>query len=287
MEVIMGVKLVTDSTSYISEALQRELDITIVPLSVSFPDEQFLETEVDYDYFYRKIETSGVIPTSSLPSVGDMHQYFSKIIKEGHDILAIFISSLMSGTYQSAMLARDQLIEEFPEAKITILDSKTNCMSLGYPVVEAARAAGKGHTLSQVSDLASELIERMNFYFTPATLEYLRKGGRIGGAGALLGKVLKIRPVLFVDNGSTNVFKISRSFKGAIKEILKILDRDFKQRGLKQVIVHHINFPEKAQEIAQLIKQSYDINAPILSIGPVIGLHVGPGTVGIVYCTEK
>lgn len=283
----MGVKLVTDSTSYISEALQRELDITIVPLSVSFPDEQFLETEVDYDYFYRKIETSGVIPTSSLPSVGDMHQYFSKIIKEGHDILAIFISSLMSGTYQSAMLARDQLIEEFPEAKITILDSKTNCMSLGYPVVEAARAAGKGHTLSQVSDLASELIERMNFYFTPATLEYLRKGGRIGGAGALLGKVLKIRPVLFVDNGSTNVFKISRSFKGAIKEILKILDRDFKQRGLKQVIVHHINFPEKAQEIAQLIKQSYDINAPILSIGPVIGLHVGPGTVGIVYCTEK
>ena len=283
----MSVKLITDSTSYISEKLQRELDITIVPLSVSFPDEQFLETEVDYDYFYNKIETSGVIPTSSLPSVGDMHQCFSKIIKDGHDILAIFISSKMSGTFQSAMLAREQLIEEFPEARIDILDSKTNCMSLGYPVVEAARAAALGQSLSEVSDLASSLIERMNFYFTPATLEYLKKGGRIGGAAALLGKVLKIRPVLFVDNGSTNVCKKARGFTGAVNEILKILERDFTQRDLKQVIVHHINFPEKAQELVQFIKQTYDIDAPVLSIGPVIGLHVGPGTIGIVYCTEK
>ena len=283
----MGVKLVTDSTSYIPVELQKELDITVVPLSVNFPDEQFYETEVDYDYFYNKIDTSGIIPTSSQPSVGDMYESFRRLLEDGHDILGIFISSLMSGTSQSALSAREQLLEEFPQAKITILDSKTNCMALGYPVLEAARAVAQGQTLEQVSDLASGLIERMNFYFTPASLDYLQKGGRIGGAAALIGKILKIRPVLFVDNGRTNKHHTSRSFRGAINEILKIMDDHYQSRGLKHVMVHHINYPEKAQEIVQLVKERYDIDVSVVPIGPVIGLHVGPGTVGVVYCTEK
>ena len=283
----MGVKLITDSTSYIPVELQKELDITVVPLSVVFPDEQFYETEVDYDYFFNKIDTGGVIPTSSQPSVNEMYQPFRKLLEEGHDILGIFISSLMSGTSQSALSAREQLLEEFPNAKITILDSKTNCMALGYPVLEAARAAAQGQTLEQVSDMASSIIERMNFYFTPASLDYLQKGGRIGGAAALIGKILKIRPVLFVDNGRTNKHHTSRSFRGAINEILKIMDDDYKNRGLQHVIVHHINYPEKAQEIEQLVKERYNVDILVLPIGPVIGLHVGPGTIGLVYCTEK
>lgn len=283
----MGVKLVTDSTSYIPVDLQEELDITVVPLSVIFPDEQFYETEVDYNYFYNKIDSGGIIPTSSQPSVSEMYQPFRRLLEDGHDILGIFISSLMSGTYQSALSAREELLKEFPQAKITLLDSKTNCMALGYSVLEAARAAAQGQTLEQVSDLASDLIERMNFYFTPESLDYLQKGGRIGGAAALLGKILKIRPVLFVDNGRTNKHHTSRSFRGAINEILKIMDEDFQKRGLQHVIVHHINYPEKAQEISQLIKERYNVDASILPIGPVIGLHVGPGTIGLVYCTEK
>ena len=283
----MKTKVITDSTSYIPADLLEELDITVIPLSVHFPDESFLETEVDYDYFYQKIDTGGVIPTSSQPSAGEINRVFRRFLEEGRDILAIFLSSLMSGTYENALSSREQLLEEFPEARITVLDSRTNCMSLGYPVLEAARAAIQGHSLDKVSAIAAQLIPRMNFYFTPATLEYLRKGGRIGGAAALLGQILKIRPVLFVDNGSTNKYCTSRSFRGAISEIMNILDRDFQQKGLKQVIVHHINFPEKAQEIGQLIKQRYGFSVQILPIGPVIGLHVGPGTIGIVYCTER
>jgi len=283
----MGVKVITDSTSYIPADLQKELDITVIPLSVNFPDENFLETEVDYDYFYHKIETGGVIPTSSQPSGGEMYQRFRHILEEGHDILAVFISSEMSGTYQTALSTREQLLEEFPQAQIAVFDSRTNCMSLGYPVLEAARAAAQGQSLDQISAAVSSLIKRMHFYFTPASLEYLKKGGRIGGAAALLGQVLKIRPVLFVDNGRTNVFRISRNFRGAINEMMNLLDRDFHQRGLKEIIVHHINYPEKAQEIGLLIKQRYNITAPILPIGPIIGLHVGPGTIGLVYCTEQ
>ncbi|MDR2035836.1 MAG: DegV family protein [Coriobacteriales bacterium] len=283
----MKVKVITDSTSYIPADLREELGITEIPLSVSFPDEQFLETEVDYDYYYHKIETGGVIPTSSQPSSGEMVQRFRKILDQGHDILAIFLSSLMSGTHEAAMSAREQLLKEYPEAQITILDSKTNSMSLGYPVLEAARAAAKGLPLHQISEMASDLIQRMHFYFTPASLEYLKKGGRIGGAAALLGKVIKFRPILFVDNGSANVFRVSRNFRGAIDEMMKVLDRDYHQRGIKEVIVHHINFPEKAHELGEMIKQRYGIAASILPIGPVVGMHVGPGTIGLVYCTER
>ena len=283
----MTVKVITDSTSYIPADLRKEYDITEIPLSVNFPDESFLETEVDYDYYYNKIETEGIIPTSSQPSMGDMTQSFRKLLEQGHDVVAVFLSSLMSGTYEAAIGIRESLLKEFPERKIAIFDSRTNCMSLGYTVLESAKAAVKGFSLSQVSETASNLIQRMHFYFTPATLEYLRKGGRIGGAAALLGKVIKFRPVLFVDNGNVSVLRVSRSFRGAIDEIMKVLDRDFRSRGLTDVIVHHINFPEKALELKESIKERYGINAPVLPIGPVIGCHVGPGTIGLVYCTER
>ena len=283
----MNVKVITDSTSYIPRELQEELDINVIPLSVNFPDESFLETEVDYDYFYNKIETTGIIPTSSQPSGGEIYQQFKEFLEKGQDILAIFLSSLQSGTYQTALSIREQLLNEFPNAKIDILDSRFNSMALGYPVLEAARAAAQGFPLNQITALATDVIKRMNFYFTPSTLEYLKKGGRIGGAAALLGQIIKVRPILFVDNGDVGVNRISRSFNGAINEMLSILDRDFKQKGLQHVIVHHITFLEKAQELKQLIMDRYNISAPIMSIGPTIGLHVGPGSIGLVYCTEQ
>jgi DegV family protein with EDD domain len=159
----MSVKVITDSTSYIPADLLQELDITVVPLSVNFPDESFLETEVDYAYFYQKIETGGVIPTSSQPSTGDIYERFHRILEEGHDILAIFLSSLMSGTFQSALSIRERLLKEFPKALISVLDSRTNCMSLGYPVLAAARAAAQGDPRGQISAMASDLIQRMHF----------------------------------------------------------------------------------------------------------------------------
>ncbi len=284
----MTVKLITDSTSYIDKKTLEDLDITMIPLSVHFPDESFQETAVDYEYFYAKIASSGIIPSSSQPPQEELYNAFEKIISQGNEALGIFISKEMSGTYDSALKARERILQKYPDAVIEVLNSGSNCMSLGFPVLEAARAALKGNPLHEVLATARQTISRMHFYFVPVSLEYLRKGGRIGGAAALLGSILNIKPILFVNKeGKTDLLEKIRGSKAAINRLLSLLDKDFHTSGLKHVIVHHINAPEKARELARTIAARYSLDIPITSIGPVIGLHVGPGTVGIVYCTQK
>lgn len=283
----MSLKIVTDSTAYIDPSVQQELDITVIPLSVNFPDESFKETEVDYAYFYDKIDREGIIPTSSQPAQGEIQQVFNNIISKGKDVLAIFLSSEMSGTYHSALSARDMIRQEYPAARLEVLDSRTNCMAMGLIVIAAARAAKEGRSIEEAAEAARQTMKRIKFYFVPAGLEYLKKGGRIGGAAALLGSILQIKPILYVDNGKTAVLERARGARAAINRLLNLLDNDYKKYGLKNVMVHHISCPDKAAELAQIINTRYSLEVSVLPIGPVIGLHVGPGTLAIIYCTEN
>lgn len=285
----MAIKILSDSTSYIDVDTQKELDIEIFPLTVHFPDESFKETEVDYDYFYKKIERTGIIPTSSQPTLGEIYERFRSLTEQGYDVLAIFISSAMSGTYATALTARDLVLQEFPKAKIEIMDSFTNCMALGLQVIAAAREAQAGSTINKVIEAAQYIRDRVNFYFVPETLEYLKKGGRMGTASALLGTILNIRPILTVDmkNGMTHLFEKVRGTSAAIKRMLQLIEDDSKKYGLKEIIVHHINAPEKALGIRDSLQERYGMPVKIYSIGPVIGLHTGLGTVGFVYCREN
>ena len=283
----MAVKLVTDSTSYIDEYNKNELDIQVVNLSVHFPDASFDETRVEYDDFYQKIERDNVIPTSSQPTIGQVCDVFRKIVANGDDVLGIFISAQMSGTCESALTAKDIILEEYPQARIEIIDSKTNCMALGLQVVEAAKAAKAGQTMEQVIETAERVRSSVRFYFVPATLEYLIKGGRIGGAAAIIGSILQIRPILYVNDGVTDIFAKVRGTRKAVEKIFAQLQEDAKAYGLKHLLVHHINDVKQGQEIAAYLSRLYNREVPIFSIGPVIGAHVGPGAVGVVYCTER
>ncbi|MEQ8200515.1 MAG: DegV family protein [Syntrophomonadaceae bacterium] len=285
----MTVKIITDSTAYINQELQQELGIRVIPLSVHFSDESFVETEVDYDYFYGKIEKTGEIPTSSQPSAGDIYGVFKEIIEAGDEVLAILISSAMSGTYQTAMGVKDLLAREIPGARIEVLDSRTNCMALGVQVLAAARCGRAGGDMESAIRAAESIRERVNFYFVPETLEYLKKGGRIGTASALLGMILKIRPILTVDMkaGMTHLWGKARGTSAAVHRMLELLEADARRYGLQEIIVHHINAPERAEQLKGQLADKYRCPISIGTLGPVIGLHTGLGTIGVVYTTES
>lgn len=283
----MSVKVVTDSTAYITADLQKEYDLTIVPLSVIFPDESFKETEVDYGYFYAKIDREGVIPTSSQPSQGDMEEVFNRIIGEGDEVLAIFISGDLSGTCQSAYGARQSILQLNPQARIEIIDSRTTCMAMGSMVLAAAQAAREGKSLEEAATAARDIQARCGIYFVPATLDYLKKGGRIGGAAALLGSILKIKPILYLSDGKVAVFEKARGTRAALDNILNLLDRLHQTQGLSQVVVINVVAEQKAAELAAEIQSRYGLTPTMSVIGPVIGLHVGPGTLGVAYVTRK
>jgi len=286
----MAISIISDTTSYINLELQKELGIKLVPLSVHFPDESFQEDQVDYDYFYGKINREGIIPTSSQPSAWEFQTIFKEMIIAGDDIVAIFISSVMSGTYINAVSAKMELLEEFPDARIEIIDSRTNCMALGAIVLEAARVANNNATFDEVVTSAIGARNCVSFYFTPKVLDFLIKGGRIGTASALIGKILDINPVLTVDmsKGMTHLYTRARGFANALAKIYEALDNDYKKYGLKSIYIHHISAKEEAESTKKIIAGKYpDVSIHMCDIGPVIGTHVGPGTIGIAYCTEK
>lgn len=279
------IKVVTDSTSYIPEQQRALYDIQIVSLSVLLHQETIREVDLTNETFYDELAHAPEIPSSSQPSPYELYTTFENLIQAGHSIVALFISSEMSGTYASALSTKKMLLEKYPEAQIEILDSRSNCMQLGYAALAAARAAQAGQSIEQVVQAANEVIEHSRFLFTPDTLAYLKKGGRIGGASALLGTLLQIKPILTVQDGKTAVYTKVRTKKKAIDALVNGLLEDLKTRDLGEVIVHHINAPNEGQELANKLSTLLDCPVEIQSIGPVIGVHVGPGSIGIAYYT--
>lgn len=282
----MAVKILTDSTSYIDKTIENQLDIRVVSLNVIFGNESFKEREIDNEVFYKIMEEKG-IPTSSQPSVQELYNEMEKIVQNGDSILCIFISSHMSGTYSTAHAVREMILEVYKNAEIEIVDSTSNSMQLGFSAIVAARAALEGKNLGQVKEIAQENIKRSRFLFIPDTLEYLQKGGRIGRASALIGNFLKIIPILTVENGITTVLTKVRTKKKAIATMIDKMCEDIKKYGLGEIVVHHINAYDEALELAEELEEKLKIKIGICSIGPVIGTHVGPGAIAIVYYTER
>ncbi len=282
----MAVQILTDSTSYINKDIQKELGIKIISLSVIRGYESIKEVNIDNESFYRDLGQQE-IPSSSQPSVDEMYTIMKEVVEEGDDLVCVFLSSKMSGTYASSHLVKDMVLEEYPEGKIEIIDSQSNSMQLGFAAIVAARVARSGGSLEEVKEAVLENIKRSRFVFLPDNLDYLIKGGRIGGASGLIGSLLKIIPVLTVENGQTTVLKKARTKPKAVGVMLDKLIQDTKDYGLKEVCVHHINALGEAKELVVKIKEKLNITATISDIGAIIGLHVGPGAIGLVYYTEK
>ena len=282
----MSIKILTDSTSYINENICEELDIQKVSLYVTFGDDSFKETEISNQDFYRRMEKEG-IPISSQPPLGELLIQMKSILEAGHDLIAVFLSSKMSGTFDSAKILLEIFEEDYPNSNIKFIDSKSNSMQLGFSAIAGARLAQKGASFEEVVKEVKDTIVRSRFIFIPDSLEYLKKGGRIGSAGALVGRVLKITPILTVKDAETSIFKTVRTKGKAKTTMIQKAIEDHNLYGIKELAIHHIDALEEAEALRDELTKVLDVEMHIANIGPVIGLHVGPGSLGLAYYTEK
>ncbi|MDP5275979.1 DegV family protein [Chengkuizengella axinellae] len=283
----MTVKIVTDSTSYIPDFLLHQFEISVVSQNVVDEGQCERELDIDEEKFYEKLAIRKDLPSSSQPSVDEFHEVFENHIKNGDDIVGVFVSSEMSGTYETALMVKNILLEKYPEANIELIDSRVNIMQLGFATIAAARAAKAGKDIPGVVDAIQKNLNRSRILFVPETLEYLKRGGRIGTAKALIGSVLQIKPILTVKDGKTGVFSNARTKKRALEKMMNEFYENIKEHGLGDVIIHHIHCEKQARSIADKIGEKIDRAVGLAPIGPVAGLHVGPGTIGIAYYTKE
>ncbi len=283
----MAVSVVTDSVASIPAQTSRELGIEVVSLWINDGERHEADSDIDLPEFYRRLADMRVLPTSSQPSLESMVNAFTEAVQRGADVLGVFISEKMSGTVESARLAAQMVLEKFPSARIEIVDSRSNSMQEGLCAVAAAQAAMAGETLDRCVSAARDTISRTRYLFTPATLEYLQRGGRIGTASALLGNLLQIRPILTVADGQTTTFAKVRTQSRALTEIARTFAEDVRDHGLEYVVVHYIGDKAPAEQFArELVEPVAGAPVQVVPVSAVVGLHVGPA-VGLVYMTRS
>jgi len=280
------VAIVTDSTTAIPESIAREHNLTIVPLNLVWDGKSYLDgIEITPVEFYERLTKADTMPTTSQPSVGMFVETFRPLIDQGFDILTIVISEKLSGTYQSAIQAAD----DFPKNRITVLDSEQGSMPLALAVLMTAQAAQRGATLLECTNLAKDVCARVRTLFIVDTLEFLHRGGRIGGAARLIGTALKMKPILEIKDGAIESFDKVRTFKKATERVFEVAESEIGKQGTIEYLgIVTANASEVGDEFLTQAHQRFHVRNEFVGlISPVIGAHVGPGTVGFVYLPAK
>lgn len=279
----MAVHVITDSTASLPAEICSELGIEIISLWIHFGDATYKDTEIDHAFFYDKLRSARALPTSSQPAPVDFYNAFTRSITEGHSVVTVLLSSHLSGTYATAVSARLEVLKKHPDAQIAVFDSGHCSMSLGLIAMAAAQAAKEGDSFDTVVEKTSQCAASVRFYFSPNTLDYLQKGGRIGFAASLVGNMLKIQPVLTVENGKVAIFRKVRGSHAVVDTMLHQMETDHREFGIKQVAVQHIEKPKLAEIVAGEVRRRFGVEPIIVPIGAVIGTHVGPGAIGVAY----
>ena len=253
-------------------------------LYINWKHVEYEDATMDVDSFYEDIyQMVDDIPTSSQPSQSAFEELFEDAAKKGDEVLGIFMSSKMSGTLSGALHAAHSVEARHADFRFRLVDALSNSFDEAYSVLAAAAGRAAGCTLDQCVDLAKKGVAASRFLFTPESLRFLRAGGRIGRASALLGSVLKICPILTVTDGETTTYAKVRSHKNALSAMADKFRSDIQEYGLKNVIVHYIGSSDEARKWAHdVIEPLCGHAVAVVPVSPVIGLHVGPA-VGIAY----
>lgn len=274
------IKIVTDSTAYLSEETARKNDIRVVPLYVHFGEEAFKEgVQLTNEVFYARLKEAPTLPTTSQPSAGEFREVFSELVSNGHEVVTLTISGKLSGTWNSAMAAKEML----PKAPISVTDTLSTSVGLELMVKAAVAAAKAGASRQEIVDQIEDIKKRMHIFFVVDTLEYLAKGGRIGNAKAFLGTVLKVKPILLIQDGSIEPCEQVRSKRKAVARMLDLVEETVGEDAPRaKVGVTNALVPVEAQALARELQARLGCAEPKVSdLGPVIGTHTGPGVLGV------
>lgn len=274
----MKTAVVTDSTAYIPKNLRDKLDIHMIPLSVIFGNETYKE-EIDLqaDDFYEEVRTKE-LPTTSQPSTGEFLHLFEKLAKDYDAVISIHLSSGISGTYQGAVTTRD-MVEGI---KVYPFDSEIACMVQGFYVIEAAEMAQAGKGPDEILARLKEMKTSIRAYFMADDLTHLQRGGRLSSAQAIIGSLLQVKPVLHFDNKVIVPFEKIRTRKKAMKRIVDLLEEDAKSGEAYKAVIIHANREEEAKEWKVELEAKFpNVEFMISYFGPVIGTHLGEGSMGL------
>jgi DegV family protein with EDD domain len=271
------VRIVTDSTADLPPELTEELGITIVPLHVVFGGESFRDgVDLTGEEFFRRLPQAAELPRTSQPSVGEFVQAYEGLAGTADRIVSIHLSERFSGTVNTARQAAQALIGR---CYIEVIDSGTTSMAMGLAVIAAARAAREGSDLDTCARIARDVLRRQRLAVLLDTLEYLRRGGRIGRAQAFLGGLLRLKPILTVRDGEAFPLARVRTHRKALDEVLRICLED---GSVQEAAVMHATTPDDARFLAdEIARRCPGVLVHIGRFGPVIGVHGGPGMIGV------
>ncbi len=278
------IAIVTDSTANIPVELIKNYPVYTTPLQVLWDEKVLLDgIDIKTADFYSRLETSKTMPSTSQVTPAAFLTLYEDLLRQGFDIISVHISQKLSGTMDSAIQAKAQL----PGARIELVDSKSTSMAMGFQVLSVARAAALGASLNECLAVAEKARDHTGVLFTAATLEFLHRGGRIGGGAKFLGTALNLKPILEVRDGRVEAVERVRNINKALDRMLELALRRMDKRTPIRIATIHANDPENAQMLLEKARKQFNISEVsetyVAEVSPVIGTHTGPGTVGIAF----
>lgn len=278
------IAIVTDSSAYLPAEAMEGLNISVIPLWLMWDGESYQDgVDIFPDEFYSRLKESKTLPTSSQPSAQEFVQFYQNLSDENEAIVSVLVSSMISGTIASAQAAA----AEHPELNVQIVDSLSSSMGLAFPVIAAGRAAAEGKTVQEVVQAAEKMRDRVATVFVVDTLEYLHKGGRISGGKRLLGSALNIKPILHFEEGQIRPHSQARTKRKAMNELLEIVEERLEGKKIAEVGIMDVDSAQEGDNFAEIVQNRFTPeNIFRTTVSPVVGTHVGPGTVGISFYPE-
>lgn len=276
------VAIVTDSTAYMPPDLVQQYQIHVVPNVVTWGSKTYRDgVDITSTEFFERRKSDPENPTTAVASIGEFRDVYAQAAEGADAVLGIHLSAKLSGTYSAAEQARAMLGDK----EIRVLDSNATAMALGFVVLAAARAAEAGQTLAEVAAAAEATIPRVGLVFTVETLEYLRRGGRIGGAQAFLGGLLDMKPILELRDGRVEPMERVRSKKKAIERLLDVIAAQTEGKSPIRLATIHAAAPNEAKTLLEAATTRLGaVESIIAEASPTVATHTGPGTVGLAYC---